>query len=288
MTTTMRAALAGMVLVSGCAAAPAPRIPSGEQIPAGEFPIPPDLRDQIRRSSGIGRQLYMLDKVAAIGTDVLLENVKDLAGKGLRGYLPIQEGDEVGHPRAAFLVSFFTAEEPPRIAYEIRVAPEAKPAFRAFDPPKASSASFAAFVRARQTAIAAMPRSTQPINPVLVPGEANGEQGILVYLLAGTKKSNVAVFGRHFRSLVPMGGTSVTYMMPLSNTALEIPTRGPHGETPKALVVSHLVTDFPLETHVFTSLLIKQVVYVGTRRGVWRVDGDKIALVSEQPPKGLQ
>jgi hypothetical protein len=108
-----------------------------------------------------------------------------------------------------------------------------------------------------------------------------------VPLLAGTKKPNVAVFGRHFRALVPVGGNSVTYMMPLSNASLEIPLRGPNNEEPEALVVSQVVTDFPLETHVFTSLLVRKPVYVGTRRGVWRVDGDSITLVSDRPPKGL-
>jgi hypothetical protein len=276
-----------LLLTLGCVASPPP-LPSLGKGVAHELPIPQDLREQIRRSCEIGRQIYVLDKVAAIGTDVLLENVKDVRSLGLGGYLPVQEGDEDGKPRQSFRVMFFTAETPPRIAYEIRVAPELKPTFQAFNPPKASTPSLATFVRARKAAIQAMPPSGQPINPVLVPGEANGEQGILVYLLAGTKKPNVAVFGRHFRALVSVTGTAVTYMMPLSNTALELPTRGPNGEAPEALLVSQIVTDFPLETHVFTSLLIKKRVYVATRRGVWRVDGDKIALISDKPPKNLE
>jgi hypothetical protein len=52
--------------------------------------------------------------------------------------------------------------------------------------------------------------------------------------------------------------------------------------------LSQIVTDFPLETHVFTSLFIKKRVYVATRRGVWRVDGDKIALISDKPPKDFK
>ena len=283
---SMRTILLGMTLLLtlGCATAPE-RPPSKGKSVAHQLPIPQDLREQIRRSCEIGRQLYVLDKVAAIGTDVLLENVKDLQGRGIGGYIPVQEGDEDGRPRQSFLVVFFTAEMPPRIAYEIHVAPDVKPIFRAFDPPKAATPSFAAFIRARKTAISAMPPTRQPINPVLVPGEANGEQGVLVYLLAGTKKPNTAVFGRHFRALVPINGTAVTYMMPLSNTALEMPTRGPNGEAPEALMVSQVVTDFPLETHVFTSLLIKKQVYVATSRGVWRVDGDQIAFISDKPPK---
>jgi hypothetical protein len=286
----MRAAIftITVLMTLGCATSPAQRDGTGADALAGGLPIPQDLRDQIRRSCGIGRQLYVLDKVAAIGTDVLLDNVKDVQSKGLGGYLPVQEADEDGKPRDSFLVTFFTAETPARIAYEIRVAPDVKPTFQAYAPPKSAHPSFAAFVRARQMAISAMPPTNQPINPVLVPAEANGEKGILVYLLAGTKAPNVAVFGKHFRVLVPVDGTSVRYMMPLSNTALELPTRGPNGEEPEALIVTQVVTDFPLETHIFTSLLVRKVVYVGTRRGVWRVDGDKVALISDERPKGLE
>jgi len=283
----MRTIFVGMtvLLTLGCAASPPRPLSQGKGL-AHEIPIPQDLRDQIRKSCEIGRQLYVLDKVASIGTDVLLEKVKEIRGRGIGGYIPVQEGDEDGKPKQSFLVMFFTAETLPRIAYEIRVAPGVKPTFRAFDPPKAATLSLAAFIRARRTAIAAMPPTHQPINPVLVPGEANGERGILVYLLAGTKKPNTAVFGRHFRALVPITGTAVTYMMPLSNAALEMPTRGPNGEETAALMVSQIVTDFPLETHVFTSLLVKKPVYVATSRGVWRVDGDKISFMSDNPPKG--
>ncbi|HEY1534883.1 MAG TPA: hypothetical protein VGF76_12725 [Polyangiaceae bacterium] len=283
----MRSAVV-LVLLVGCAPAsraqpPPTSTPTVTQSEV-EQPIPPDLRDQVARSCAIGRQLYELDKVAAIGTDVLLAHVPDPQGAGLAGYLPVREGDDSGQPVQSFLVSFFTSEEPPRIAYEVRVARDTAPVFQAFEPPKQASADFSALVRARQLAISAMPASNQPINPVLLPGEANGETGVLVYLLAGTKKPDIAVFGRHFRALVPPGGTHVSYLLPLSKTALEMPTRGEHGEPVEALLVTQIVTDFPLETHVFTSLLVKKPVYVGTRRGTWRVNGDRIAFLGALEP----
>jgi hypothetical protein len=47
----------------------------------------------------------------------------------------------------------------------------------------------------------------------------------------------------------------------------------------EALTITHLVTDYPLETHVFTSLLVRLPVYVLTSRGTWRVNGDQIAFL---------
>ena len=43
--------------------------------------------------------------------------------------------------------------------------------------------------------------------------------------------------------------------------------------------VTHNITDAPLETHVFASLLHRVPVLVLTRRGTWRVDGARIAFL---------
>ncbi len=225
-----------------------------------------------------------------MGTDELMKHVPDPRKAGLGGYIPVREADDTLQPKDSFMVTFFTSEEPPRIAYEIRIPLRlhSTPEFEGFDPPKDATQSFLTLVRARQAAIAALPPVSQPMNPVLLPGSANGEEGILVYMLAGTTKPNVAVFGRHFRVLMPDQGTTPTYVMPLSRSVLEMSTRGPKGSRPEGLMVTHLVSDWPLETHVFVSLLSHLPVYVGTRVGVWRVSGDKIALISERPPKVLQ
>jgi len=74
--------------------------------------------------------------------------------------------------------------------------------------------------------------------------------------------------------------------MPLSKTMLEQPTTGPDGSETLGLMVNHILTDWPLETHVFVSLLMHVPVYVGTKIGVWRVDGDKISLISDRASEG--
>jgi len=274
----MRVAVLFVALVgcAGASPAPASKPPAANAESGTEQPIPDDLRDDIERSLAIGKRLYVLDKVAALGTDVLFANVPDAQSQGLAGYLPLQEGDGSGQPIKSFLVSFFTDENPPRIVYEVRIQPDVEPAFQAFKPPKETVAGFAALVHARQVAIDAMPATSQPVNPVVMPAES--ADGVLVYLLAGTKTPNLAVFGRHFRAEVSLGTNSVRAMTPLSNSVLEVPTRGPNGEAVEALVVTHVVTDYPLETHVFTSLLMKLPVYVATKRGNWLVKGDEIAF----------
>lgn len=111
---------------------------------------------------------------------------------------------------------------------------------------------------------------------MVLSGGVNDEKGIL-YLLAGTKTPNRTVFGKHYRVLVPERGGQPTYVMPLSKTAFELPLRkpGPNGEATEALMVTHVLGDCPLESKI--------PVYVGTRIGIWRVDGDKISLADDRP-----
>lgn len=248
-----------------------------------ELPVPADLVESLATSSDIGRLLYVLDRVAAIGADALLEEVPDLERRGIAGYLPFQESEDDGTPKASYLVSFYTSESPPRIAYTVRVAANTTPIVQSFSPPQDSSPAFAAFVRARTLAIESAELSGQPLNPVLVPGQAIGEDGVLVYLLAGTTHPDVAVLGRHTRVLVSEDGRRVLAMTPLTRAVIEAETRTTDGPT-AALVISHITTDYPVETHVFTSLISELPIYVSTERGLWRVNGDAIAFLGDQQP----
>ena len=259
---------------------------SGIAKPARDLPIPSEMRKQVRNSEIIGRQIYILDKVSAIATDVLREKVPSFHEKNLAGYLPFQEAGDDLRPKASYLVTFFTKEDPMRIAYEIRVTPDAAPEFAAFDPPKPALRSFVRMAKARQAAIAALPSHPQPINPLILPAELLGEKGMMVYLIAGTTKPDIAVFGRHYRVLIPEEGGPPSYVMPLSKGILELPTKPSKGGTVEAMFVTHLVTDWPLETHVFVSLLTRKPVHVATKVGIWCVDGDKIRFVDDGPPGG--
>jgi hypothetical protein len=249
--------------------------PATTQAPA----IPADLQEDVARSSQIGQAIFSLDAVSAAGTDLLFSKVKDPGSKKLGGYIALPDMDDDGNFKKAFIVSFFTEDEPPRVAFEMRFTRDSKPTFDAFEPPKSASPKFVELVHARQVAIEALPSASQPINPVLIPGSARGEKGVLVYLLAGTAKPNVAVLGQHFLALVPNGATSVSYITPLSKSIIEIPTIGPDKKKSEMLMVTHVVTDYPLETHVFASMVADLPIVVVTNRGEWLVDGPKISFL---------
>jgi hypothetical protein len=271
-----------VLLVLACAEtgnAPAPATPAKDQSVTTDLPIPTDLAPAIERARGLGRQLYLLDKISAIGTDVLMENVPRPQDHGLRGSLTFQDGDGSGKPKKSFTVSFFNADTPPKLAYEIHIAPETKPRFEALSPPREASPGMQEMIRARQTAIEALPEHRQPINPVLLPGE-KGE--VVVYLIAGTTRPGLAVFGKHHRARVSADGRTLLSLEPLSKSILELPLALPPGAKEAGLAVTHIISETPIETHVFVSLLHKLPVYVGTSRGLWKVDGDKISFIEEK------
>ena len=271
----------GLACAAGPPGAKAPRGPDGG--PAA-LPIPADLAPHIRESIEIGRLLYFLDKASAIGTDVLAAKVPDFRSRGLGGWITARNADESGKPADAFGVMFISREQPPRILFRVDVPLKGEPSLKEISPPTVLDDLGLRLFRARQTAIQAVPPGPRPFNPVILPGSAIGRPGtILVYLLAAEQRAGEMVFGIHYRVLVSEDGSSVKHALPLSKSAIVIPPPEenlPSGAVPQGAVVTQIVTAWPMETHVFVSMLHQRTpVYVGTRRGTWRVVGDQISLI---------
>jgi hypothetical protein len=249
---------------------------------AGER-IPSDVAALVQRSSDIGRMLHVYDAASAIGTDVLLSKVS-LAEHPIGGYITLAEGTE-GKATGSFSVVFYTRDQDPRIAFKIQVHPGGKPPdFEQMKPPADATEALRILVRARETALAVPRDANQPMNPVVLPGRTIGESGVLVYLIAGTKQPKVAILGKHYRVLVSEDGRTVKRSEPLSKAVIEIPYGArPDGSTLAALATTHPVTDYPLETHVFASLLYGLPIHVTTARGLWKVDGATISYSGPLP-----
>jgi TPR repeat protein len=78
-----------------------------------------------------------------------------------------------------------------------------------------------------------------------------------------------------------MDGRSANKIEPLTKTVLEVPIPPPKPDGTKPdLCVTHLLGDYPLETHVFISLLHHKTLYVYTEKYIWRVNEGKIALMN--------
>jgi hypothetical protein len=263
-----------------------PRYHAGMKDELRRLPPPEDLRAEVEQAQKLGLTLFLLDRASAIGTDVMRANVPSPKELGIGAYLTLREGED--RPGDTWLVQFFTAGEPCQVLCRVRVpmAHDRKPTFEALEPPPSASEAAQLLLRARATALAALGSPAQPQNPVILPGAAIGQEGLLVYLLAGTTRSGVAVFGKHHRVMVSPDGKTVTKFEAMSKTFLEVPLDGgPPGSVGAGLFVTHIITECPVETHVLVSLMHRTPVYVGTARGNWVVDGDKMSLLEDAPER---
>ncbi len=277
--------------VLGCAGLPKGNQNEKTPPPAEDIssiPIPVELQEKVGLSEALGWELYITDKMAIIGTDVMLEKLDDSQKARICGYIVIREGDDHDQPPGSWLVEFLVDRSDPKVGYKVHITPPADPPgkattkFEEVTPPGKPSESELVLHRAIRTSLEAIPdRPNQPANPVVMPGAAIGKSGLLVYLLAGTKKDRTVVFGKHYRVLVSEDGRSATGIEPLTKAALEIPIppAGPDGEKP-FLCITHLLGDSPLETHVFISRLHHKTLYVNTEKYIWRIDEGRISLVN--------
>jgi hypothetical protein len=261
--------------LQACAARPKPE-------PAYR-PIPTDLQQQIQRSIDFGRRIYFQDRVSAIGTDVVFANISESEKAGLGGYLTVRDGYDDGREPESSMVLFLTRDDPPHVQYRIWVPWEhaRDSSFERVLPPEPLPERLLTLSRARAAAIKAAGPFSQSINPVVLPAGEWGEPGdILVELLAGTTKPHTLVMGKHFRVLVSADGMNVKSVTPLSKAAMELSTVPPQGAKEMAgLFVSQIVTDYPVETHVFASISSRLPIFVATGRGIWRVENDTIRLL---------
>lgn len=248
--------------------------------PVQDHPATPaDLAGDVARAERIGRALFESDQAAWHATDALAEAKGPLEKLGLGGFFA-RKGSGAG-----WTVLFLSRDPEPRILQQVEVAGgERKPKVLDTPSPLPLSKADAQLWAARQLAIESGGPYEQPINPVVLRGSDFGEKGILVYLLGGTDKPDVAVLGRHVRVRVSDDGTRADEVLPLVKAVIESPTRSAEGQPVAALMASQLATDFPSEAQVFVQLNAGLPFYVATRRGLWQIDQGKIAYLGEKPP----
>jgi hypothetical protein len=216
----------------------------------------------------LGKAIYENDNVSSRATDMVLPVVgKDAP---LAGWVTtsVPEGWRVDFYQSADAgyTSYY------RVTFKL---PLSEASMTKLEPPEPLDANATAMVRARETAQkAAFPRcKNRPYNHVVLPAELLGRSGWLVYLLAAHVRTDEVVLGGHARVHVSADGTQMLETFALSKGCLVGPADA-EGLQREGIVVSTLVANHPLETHVFLSLLHKVPVHVivPSRNAVFVVD----------------
>jgi hypothetical protein len=228
----------------------------------------------------LGQELYRRDELAGKGTDLMFEQRPESKREPLKGWVSILKDD-------ASVVYFLREKEKLlTLAYTITFPRKGEPVVEDHVGEAVPEAVRARY-RARRTALEAVPKLyTRPNIEVI--DDPDGD-GYLVYVLASTDQPNQMVVGGHYRVTVSADGLKAEQVDALSRSLLIVPTGKdavPKGSEPVGVVVSHIVSDTPVESHVFVSLLHHTPVCVATMDGaVWNVEEGKIRKIKEPEEK---
>jgi hypothetical protein len=229
----------------------------------------------LERISAMGIAIYEQDTAAWVSTDALLAHLGNTPPPtGMVGWVVVQDGQDhrVRYVRqdgnmlkAAFDVVVREGRAGPVENVDVPVS-------------EYEAASF----RARQTAMAnAGDRRCAPqLNAVVVDDPDSDEW--LVWLLTPTSQQTAVPVGGHIRFRISADGSTVLRRDLLSVGCLNMP-RPPQAEEgqPQALFVMQIVSDTPVETHVFLSLQNRLPIFVMAGEQVFLVAGAQISKVDQ-------
>ena len=154
-------------------------------------------------------------------------------------------------------------------------------------PAQARLAAAARVASTRAGGAGHQPCTPAPFNIVVLPPTAAGAR-TSVYLLSAQTENGKYPFGGHFRVDVDAAGKIVgDRAFTRSCLTMDPAAQGSPSGQPAALFLTHLLDPTPTEIHVYMSLVARLPVFVGTPDArVWKVDGERITLVSRDVRQG--
>lgn len=239
--------------------------PAPEPVPVRDFP-----RATVER---LGFVMYFHDQLAWQATDALTEGKYDL--QGLRGWIVINQRPEV---RVRFVREAGSGLE---AAYDVVFDGKTKPRVSKPTDTRLSDVERAQF-DARATARSDVPSACvrQPYNTVVLQNPDG--PGWLVWLLQPMTVANTYPITGHWRYLISADGKSIVRRERLGNSCLSMEKKDQG-----AFMVTNIVSQAPLETHVFTSYAAKLDVFVMTGKdALWQIHEGKIISVDPKTMKG--
>ena len=135
--------------------------------------------------------------------------------------------------------------------------------------------------RARKLALSSIPRPcSQRYNSVALE-DLDGNW--LVWTLAATTTPGEMMYGGHYRFTIAKDGSSIVQRDALSRSCMRIPPPDPRQGQAVGAFVTQLVSNIPVETTVWLSLLHKTTLYVGTgEKETWAVSEGTMSRVDNK------
>lgn len=212
----------------------------------------------------LGVAIYQQDRRAAVATDALLARTDETSRQTIRGWIFRSERPDATirfvRERGGLIEAAFDIDDRDG-AWAVTVPID-----------RALSAFEMAQFKARGLASRNLGRPcSEGYNTVIL--REPGSDRWLVWLLAATTKPNLVFVGGHVRFTISSDGETIVSRDPLSMTCFALDrNQVPAGARAEAMYMTHLVSDTPVETHVFVSLLHRLTLLIGTPdRMMWEV-----------------
>ncbi len=241
-------------------------------------PMPAIRSFDIKTIESLGRKIYEQDAYAARATDILFERIggsERLRKEGIVGWVVSEQGAKV-------VVRFIKAEKDSFIpVYDVTFSTMQQGDLASARGKHLSTTESAQF-KARELALKNIPGfCSEKYNFVVLPNI--GANGFLVYALAATMDPNLVIIGGHYRFTISSDGRRIEQTDRLSKSCLTLDKRdGASGSALAALSATHIVSDTPVETHVFLNLLNKLPLFIGTMDGkVWKIENGSISIIGK-------
>ncbi len=229
----------------------------------------------LKKAEAIGKELYLRDNLAAIATDLMLAQGLDLSEYPLRGWVT----ELKGKTSVVTFVGDYDGEY--RGVFEVRKKGKKPPVFLKILEQELTAYQLAAFT-ARMTATAAIEEPCSDRYNMAVLKDRKGD-GFLAYALAATTDPDAVVAGGHYRVKVSADGKEILRVEKLSASCLVLdksPDDMPEGASLAALSMSHIVSERPLEIHVFLNYLHRITLYVMTKdESIWKIEDGRLDKV---------
>ena len=241
-------------------------------------PMPAIRSFDLKTIESLGRRIYEQDAYASRATDILFERVggpERLTREGIAGWVVSEQGTNV----VVRFVKAGTASVVP--AYDVMFSTLRHGELSSAEGKRLSTNEVAQY-KARQLALKNIPEyCSDRYNAVVL--QNVGADGFLIYALAATTDPNLVLIGGHYRFTVSGDGSRIERTDRLFKTCLIVDKRDvPAGGETAGLYASHIVSDTPVETHVFLSLLNRQPMYIVTKDGnMWKIDKGAITALGK-------
>lgn len=218
----------------------------------------------------LGKEMYQQDSAAARATDILFQEVRNLADYPIRGWLVAKE--DAGY--VIVFVGEYDGEM--RAVFEVRPDTPRSKRFHETGPRPLTPDEAGQFAARRNTFELIQHYCSDNYNTLILPDPESDSH--LIYWIAATTDPDLLHLGGHYRFTLSGDWATILHADSLSKSCLTLNRKNRPERA--AFFTTHLLSETPLETHVFMQLQNGMPFLVQTGKDTaWAIDKGKISPI---------